>query len=139
MNKFKMEELKNNKRFKALAWIFIIISMLHVIYATITMRGLFMDGGFYMLDLLNKFSDNIHTISADWAGHPRFFILGIMQLSTIIAHSIFAIQDKWILMMIYSFAQFFLPLLALFWIYKLANRVNRPDMFFWGVFYIVDF
>ena len=47
-----MEELKNNKQFKILAWIFIIVSIFHVLYATITMRGMYMDGGFYMIELL---------------------------------------------------------------------------------------
>ena len=128
-----MEELKNNKQFKTLAWIFIIVSMIHVIYATITMRGMYMDGGFYMLELLNKFSNNIHTVTADFGGHPRFFVSYLMQIPVLFAHGILAIQDKWALMMIYSFTQFFLPLLAIFWIYKLADRVKRPELFFWGL------
>ncbi len=128
-----MEELKNNKQFKVLAWIFIIVSMIHVIYATITMRGMFMDGGFYMLDLLNKFTDNIHTFSADFEGHPRFMISYLMQIPVLFAHGVLAIQNKWSLMMIYSFSQFFLPLLALYWVYKLASRLNRLDMFFWSL------
>lgn len=128
-----MEELKNNKQFKTLTWIFIIVSMIHVIYATITMRGMYMDGGFYMLELLNKFSNNIHTVTADFGGHPRFFISYLMQIPVLFAHGILAIQDKWALMMIYSFTQFFLPLLAIFCIYKLADRVKRPEMFFWGL------
>lgn len=128
-----MEELKNNKNFKILAWLFIIVSMIHVIYATITMRGMFMDGGFYMLELLNRFSDNQHAVAADFVNRTRFFISYLMQIPVLFAHGVLAIQNKWALMMIYSFSQFFLPLLAVYWVYKLARRVNRPEMFFWSL------
>ena len=128
-----MEELKNNKQFKILAWIFIIVSIIHVLYATITMRGMYMDGGFYMIELLNRFANNTYAISADFGGHPRFFISYLMQIPVLFAHGALFIQNKWALMMIYSFVQFFLPLLVLFWTYKLAKRTERLDIFFWNL------
>ena len=127
-----MEELKNNKQFKILAWIFIIVSIIHVLYATITMRGMYMDGGFYMIELLNSIANSKIDLFFD-SGHPRFFILWILQLPVYIANSLFFISNKFALMMIYSFVQFFLPLLILFWTYKLAKRTERLDIFFWNL------
>ena len=127
-----MEELKNNKQFKILAWIFIIVSIIHVLYATITMRGMYMDGGFYMIELLNSIANSKIDLFFD-SGHPRFFILWILQLPVYIANSLFFISNKFALMMIYSFVQFFLPLLVLFWTYKLAKRTERPDILFWNL------
>ena len=109
-----MEELKNNKLLKILFVAFIIISIIHIIYATITMRGMYCDGGFYMLDLLNNFSSEIYKLSFDET-HPRFMISFLMQYPAIFAHSILHITNKFVLMGIYSFVQFALPIIFLLW------------------------
>lgn len=128
-----MEELKNNKQFNVLKWIFIIISIIHVVYATITMRGMYMDGGFYMLKILNSIANFKIDLVFD-PGHPRFFILWILQLPVYIANSIFFVSNKFALMMIYSFSHFALPILALWWNYNLTKRTGRTDILFWNLF-----
>ena len=46
-----MEELKNNKYYKICLWGFIIVTVIHVLYATITMRGMYLDGSFFFIQL----------------------------------------------------------------------------------------
>lgn len=124
-----MEELKEDKLLKILKWLFVIISILHVVYATITMRGLYEDGAFCMLDQLNRFSLGIYLPTID-TEHPRFFILALLQLPIILANALFSVSDKKTLMMIFSCSHFLLPLIALYWNYILAKRTKRPDIFF---------
>ncbi len=128
-----MEELKNNKLLKILFVAFIIISIIHIIYATITMRGMYCDGGFYMLDLLNNFSSEIYKLSFDET-HPRFMISFLMQYPAIFAHSILHITNKFVLMGIYSFVQFALPIIFLLWNFLLTKRTKRIDILFWNIF-----
>lgn len=128
-----MEELKNNKQFNILKWIFIIVSIIHVVYATVTMRGMYMDGGFYMIEILNNIANSKIDLVFD-PGHPRFFILWILQLPVYIANSIFFIDNKFALMMIYSFSHFALPLIVLWWNYNLTKRTGRTDILFWNLF-----
>lgn len=129
-----MEELKNNKQFTILKWIFIIISIVHVIYAAITLRGLYLDGSGYMIQMLNDFANSKLKIVTDILGHPRFFVVLLQELPTMFSYFILGIKNKFALMMIFSFSLFFLPLLALYWNYKLSQRTNRIDIFFWGLF-----
>ena len=129
-----MEELKNNKQFNVLKWIFIVVSIIHIIYATITMRGLYLDGSFYMIDMLDNLSNWNFAISADSTGHPRFFISLITQIPVMFSYAVLFIKSKFALMMIYSFSLFAIPLLALWWNYNLSKRTNRIDIFFWSLF-----
>lgn len=128
-----MEELKNNKQFKTLAWIFIIISIIHVVYATITMRGMYMDGGFFMISMLDNMSNNNYDFIYD-PGHPRFFIWILNQIPVYFANWALLVNNKFALMMISSFTHFALPLLALFWSWTLCKRNKRSDIFLWNLF-----
>ena len=96
-----MEEFIKNKNYKVLMWIFIIISIVHVIYATITMRGMYEDGAFYMIDQLNSYSNGIFKISSDYS-HPRFCIMALLELPSIFSFYILSIHNKYALMMIFS-------------------------------------
>ncbi len=128
-----MNEFLNNKIYKFLMWFFIIISIVHVIYATVTMRGMYLDGAFYILDQLNRYSNGIYTITS-CSDHPRFFILTLLQSPSIIAYSILHIHNKFALMMIFSCSMFLLPLLALWWNYVLIKKTKRLDIFYWSLF-----
>ena len=128
-----MEESENNKQLKLLFIVFILISIIHIIYATITMRGMYCDGGFYMLDLLNNFSSKIYKLSFDET-HPRFMMSFLMQFPIIVAHALFYIKNKFILMGIYSFVQFTLPIIFLLWNFLLTKRTKRIDILFWNIF-----
>lgn len=128
-----MEELKNNKQFKTLAWIFIIVSMIHVIYATITMRGMYMDGGFFMMCMFNNMAHDNYNFIYD-PGHPRFFMMILNQIPVYFANWALLVKNKQTLMMLYSFSQFAIPLLTLWWSWSLCKRTNRQDLFLWNLF-----
>ncbi len=128
-----MEELEKNKQFNILKWIFIIISFIHIGYATIVLRGIYEDGSFYIIELLNHLANGSMELQIDWE-HPRFFMLAFMELPVVFAYKILLISNKFILMHIYTFVQFFLPLLILYWNYKLTKRTGRTDILFWNLF-----
>lgn len=129
-----MEELKTDKQFNVLKWIFIVVSIIHVIYATVTMRGMYLDGSFNMIDMLDNLTKWQFEISADSVGHPRFLTSLLTQLPVMFGFTVLFIKSKFALMMIYSFTLFALPLLFLWWNYKLSQRTNRIDIFFWSLF-----
>ncbi len=124
---------ENNKLLYILKWFFIVFSIVHVVYATVTMRGMYEDGAFWMIDVLNRLSNNNYTFSIDF-GHPRFFIVALNQLPLLFFHWILFVNNKTALMMLYTFTQFSLPLLALWWNYKLTKRTGRVDVLFWSLF-----
>ncbi len=128
-----MEEIIKSKQFIILKWIFIAVSIVYIVYASITMRGMYEDGGFYMIMQLENMANHKLAITFDPA-HPRFFMLAIPQLFTTFCYEILFIHSKKALMMIYTFAQFVLPFLALIWNYKLSKRTKRFDIFFWSLF-----
>ncbi len=128
-----MNDFLNNKCFKILILLFILISIIHIIYATITMRGMYLDGAFYMLNQLDSFSMGIIKISHD-ISHPRFFIMTLLQIPTILSYFILKIHNKFALMMIFSCSIFLLPLLVLSWNYLLTKRTQRFDIFFFSLF-----
>lgn len=128
-----MEESENNKQLKLLFIVFILISIVHIIYATITMRGMYCDGAFYMIDQLNSFSSNSYKLSLDME-HPRFMMSFLMQFPAIIAHSLLHIKNKFVLMGIYSFIQFSLPVIFLSLNFILTKRTKRIDVLFWNIF-----
>ena len=128
-----MEELNKNKQFCFLFIIFIIFSIVHIVYATITMRGMYCDGAFFMLEQLNNFSSNIYKVSYDET-HTRVMILFLMQFPVMFAHGFLQVNDKFALMKIFSFSQFALPLLFLLWNFYLTKRTNRTDILFWNLF-----
>ncbi len=128
-----MDEIIKSKQFKILKWIFIAVSVIYIVYATVTMRGMYEDGGFYMIMQLENMANHKLAITFD-PSHPRFFMLAIPQLFTTFCYEILFIHSKKALMMIYTFAQFAFPFLALIWNYKLSKRTKKFDIFFWSLF-----
>lgn len=128
-----MEELRKNRQFCLLFILFIIFSIIHILYATMTMRGMYCDGGFFMLEQLNNFSSNIYKISFDET-HPRVMVSFLMQFPAMFAHGFMHLKDKFVLMGIFSFSQFFLPFLFVLWNFFLTKRTNRIDILFWNLF-----
>ncbi len=128
-----MEELKNNKYYKICLWGFIIVTVIHVLYATITMRGMYLDGSFFFIQLLNSFAQNHFTIVYD-TGHPRYLVWVLTQFPVILANFVLYIHNKYILMMLYTFTQLALPLILIYAQYKLSCRTKRLDLFFWSLF-----
>ena len=128
-----MEELKNNKYYKWCLWSFIVITCVHIFYAVITMRGMYIDGAFYFIKLLNSFANNNLYISTD-IGHPRYFIWLLTQVPVIFANFVLFLHNKYALMMLYTFTQLALPLILIFLQYKLSKRTGRLDLYFWSLF-----
>ncbi len=127
-----MKKIVDFKEFKVLKYLFIAISFISIIYATITMRGIYNDGTYYMINILNNLANNNYTPVID-PDHPRIAMLILMQLPLWICHFLH-LDNKFFLMQLFTFTQLFLPLLILFWNYKLSQRTNRPDIFFWHLF-----
>ncbi len=128
-----MEELEKNKQFNILKWIFIIISLIHVVYATIVFRGLYEDGSVWMVQLLNNLANGSCKLEIDW-GHTRFILIALIQIPVVFAYKFLHITNKFSLMHIFTFIQFFLPLLVLYWNYKLTKRTGRIDILCWNLF-----
>ena len=129
-----MEELKNNKIFIFLVWLFIVISIIHIAYATYTHRGLYCDGGFYFFSMLGNFANGIHHFAFD-TEHPRFCSLALVELPLMIVHKFFPTTSKSTLMSLFSFVQFAIPFLSLIWSYFLSKRTGKIDIFFWSLFF----
>lgn len=127
-----MEELKENKTLKILSWIFVIVSLIHVLYATITMRGMYLDASVFMVHLLNNFSNGIIDIVK--APEARTITLAIPQIPVIFSYFVLGIKSKIALTMIYSFAQFFLPLLFLLLNWQLTKRTKKYTVFALNLF-----
>ncbi len=128
-----MDKWYNNKEFLILKYIFISVSLFFIFYAAYTMRGLYEDGSFYMIEQLNNFSRSIYRIHPNYTEHPRFMIVFLLQFPLWICNFI-GLTDKKFLMAVFSFTQFFLPLLVLWWNYRLSLRTKRIDIFFWHLF-----
>jgi len=128
-----MEDIENSRILKILLVIFAAVSIIHVLYASFTFRGMYCDGAFYMLKMLNQFSSGAFPAAYD-PEHPRFIVLMLTQLPVIAAHSVLFIKNKFALMFIYSFSQFAIPLFALYWHWLLAARTKKYDIFFWNLF-----
>ena len=105
-----MEELKNNKKYLVIFWIFIVFSVLHIIYATITMRGMYEDASFYILSMLQNMADGNVAIIYD-SHHPRCAISFLTQIPVYFSHFVLGIDNKFILLKIYSLILFLFPLI----------------------------
>ena len=128
-----MEDFKSNKYYKLCLWGFILSTIVYLIYATITMRGMYLDSSFVMLQLLDSFANNQFAIFRD-LGHPRFLVWILTQIPLNFANFVLCIHNKYALMMIYSFLMLAFPLFLIFLHYKLAIRTKRLDLYFLSLF-----
>lgn len=123
--------ITDNKQLKFLTLIFVIVSVIHIVYAAIVMRGLYFDGVSYFITVLNNFANGNSGFVFD-DGHPRFFAVMMAQCPLYLFF--LGIKNKFALMMLFSFFHFLLPLLILFWNFNLTKRTKRYDIFFWSLF-----
>lgn len=128
-----MEELKENKYYRWCLWGFILITCVHLLYAVITMRGMYLDGAFFFIQLLNNFANNHIAITVDTA-HPRYLVWFLTQAPVVFANFVLFIHNKYFLMMLYTFTQLALPLILIYFQYKLSLRTKRIDLYFWSLF-----
>lgn len=128
-----MEQLKNNKEFCVLKYIFILFSIIFIVYSTITMRGLYEDGSFLAIEQLSNLSKGIYKIHPGYSEHPRYIIAYISIFPLWICNFL-GLASKNFLLMLYSFTAFSFPLIILYWNYRLTIKTQRIDVFFWHLF-----
>lgn len=128
-----MKLLTQNSNIKILLFVFVLISIIHVVYSTMTLRALTADGASYMLCLLNSLSDNKFLPIVD-NQHPRYFILSLLQIPVIFSYYVLKIQDKFALLGIFSCVSYLIPLLILWLESFLAKRNERYDIFLLSLF-----
>lgn len=127
-----MEDIKQNKQLTVVLWIFIIVSIVHILYATITMRGLYLDGASRIIKLLNNLANGIAIPVI--VPETRNMIASLLQIPVIISYFLLGIKSKTALAMIYSFCQFFFPALFLYLNYKLTIRTKKYKVFLLNLF-----
>ena len=128
-----MDELKNNKIFIFLFWIFILASLAHISYAIYVHRGMYCDAAFYMMTFLSDFSQGHHNFQYA-LDHTRIAMEIFQQIPLFAFDIIYHSKNKYLLMGIYTGTQFLMPILALLWSYYLSKRTKRIDVFFWSIF-----
>lgn len=122
----KYEVLKE-KPIKILFIIFLLLTVINIIYASFVQRGISFDGSIFFVDLLDKFSNNkwLYTVSV----RPRHTIYYLWQTPVNLAYHVFGIHSKYWLGVIYSLPLFALPAIFTFANYFLARKTKRLDLF----------
>lgn len=121
-----------NKEIKILTIIFIILSVIHIIYATVADRGLFLDGMFWFPSILDSLSNNGYGFSLV-DDRTRWFTNFLNQLPINIGYS-FGLKDKNILLYLFSLPLFLFPFLANIANIFLAKRSKRYDIVLFSLF-----
>ena len=119
-NLFKFQPIKT------MLFIFIVLSICHIIYATLVYRGLIVDGILYFPEMLNKFSEQGYGF-APVIHRTRIFINIINQIPVNIAYWL-GIKSKLVLAAIFSLPLFLFPFLATMYNFILAKRTKRYDI-----------
>lgn len=122
--------LKNNKFWIILT---VLITTIHVIYASIIQRGAYLDGAMLSVVLLDKFSHGQYFIYSD-PEHTRFFMNFLNELPMAFGYFILMIKSKYWLSVLFSLPLFLFPPLIIWWNYKLSQRTKRQDIFVLSVF-----
>ena len=124
----------NKKKFlfPILCILFLIVSLLHVLYASFVQRGLYLDGSVHFIALLNSIAQGQYNIPAD-SNHTRFITSFLQTFPTLILGNIFGCTSKYLLSFTYSLTLFLTPLLLLFWNYRLTKRTKNKAIFFFAL------
>lgn len=122
--------IKKNK-----IWIIIavILTVIHVLYASFSQRAAYMDGALVTVQLLDLCDVNYYTVLTD-AIHPRFFMYFINQFPVVLSYFVFGIKSKYWLSFICSLSVFCIPLLILLWNFFVSKRTKRYDIFVISIF-----
>ncbi|MBQ2645585.1 hypothetical protein IJG14_08460 [bacterium] len=121
------------KSVKLLGVIFTLISIFYAFYASCSQRGLFMDGAFYFIQLLNNISNKDFSFIYN-PEKSRLMVQCLQELPVLFAGIALGIKSKITLSTIYSLTLFGLPLLALWWNYELTKRTKEYAILFWSIF-----
>lgn len=127
-----MNEIKNifkNKKILTFSVVFIILSLFHIIYASLTQRGLVSDGQIWVAEILDNLSFDKWYFKFIFGVRTRGFINFINQMPINMGYMFFHINSKYWLSVLFSVPLFLFPFLVLFWQFSLAKRTKRFDIF----------
>ena len=123
-----------NKEIKILTIIFIILSFIHIIYASVVGRGLFIDGMWWVPHILDSLDENGYGFYL-FDGRSRVFVKFISQLPMNIAYYLpFIGKNKDALIFFFSLPLFLFPFLITMFNLLLAKRSKRYDLVFAALF-----
>ncbi len=123
-----------NKNNKVILWIFIAITIVHVLYAAFSVRVAYMDGTPQLLHILNNIANGTTKLYID-PGHPRFFVSALMQLPSFLVAKMLILSSKFSISVFYSFCWFAISPLLVYFNYKLSNRTKNYDTFIASLFF----
>lgn len=118
-----MDSFFKNKTVKTLILLFIFVSMIHILFASILARGIVSDGIWNFYSIVNNDS-----ISTNFDQRMRLFSCLISQLPVFLGSAILKISSKEVLLFFFSLPLFLYPFLVTFWNFKLAERSKRYDI-----------
>ncbi len=121
-----------NKEIFYLTLLFIILSIVHIIYAAIADRGLFIDGSLWFPKILNQLSDKGYGFYLV-DDRTRWVTNFINQLPVNIIYNI-GLTNKQILLFMFSMPLFLFPFLANLANIFLAKRTRRYDIVLCSLF-----
>lgn len=128
-------EIKNifkNKTIAVLSAIFIILTIINIVYASLVQRGLTFDG-------LIQFTSKINTVDNEsfwrmFAGRCRHFVMIVNAVPMKLAYYLFGATSKYLLSVFYTLPLFLFPALFPLFNYFLAKRSKRYDIALWSLF-----
>ena len=125
-----------NKILLFLFYLFIVLSLVYIIFASIIGRGAFLDGTQWSLDMLVELPKNEWFFN--FVPRTRNFIILIEQLPVNIAYKL-GFHSKELLKFMFSLPLFLFPFLVTLWNFKLIERTKKFDiafasLFIYGVF-----
>lgn len=127
-------ETKQNFFLKTLILIFVIITIFYVFYASCSQRGLYLDGSYWLVLFLNRFSNNSFSIHS-YTEHPRYMVFFLEHLPiTLVGYFFRNFTDKITYSIIYSFTMFLIPVLGLWWNIELTKRTKQYAVCFFSIF-----
>ena len=110
----------------------IVVSIIHIIYASITLRASYMDGAMFEMHILNSLANGTPSFPID-PEHTRSITMILQQFPMMIGYLI-GIRSSYWLYFIFSFWLFASPLILVFANWKLSQRTKRMDIFAISVF-----
>ncbi len=134
-------EFKNYFKEKPLfivALVFILISIFHIIYASLCLRGIAFDGSIWFLTILDNLSTNkefdINVFYHTYPTRPRAFSLILDQTPMVLGYELFGIKSKYWLGFLFTLPLFLYPFLIVIHHYLLAKfKTQRYDIFLLGL------
>ncbi len=115
-----------NRLLSFLLILFVILSAVQIIYATLIYRGLVIDGVMFFVKILDSMSENGYGFVL-CPHRARAFILAINQMPVNIAYWL-GITSKTALAAIFSLPLFLFPFLVTLYNFALAKRTKRYDI-----------